>query len=183
MFSKSNSLSFQWSWLQYPIFTAILIFDIIIIQFPPAWCRILLATILISSPWIPYIRRFIVPAMPILSWAITFYAVQFIPNEMRPQHIFVNTLPTLERIIYGANLSEIISKHTHPILDIIAWLPYGIIHFAFPFIFALILFIFGPPKTVAVFAGAFGYMNLAGVFTQLFFPTSPPCKTLFLYFV
>lgn len=176
LFKNKNLLPWKWSWFQYPLFAAIMTFDLVVIQFPPLWCRLILASLLLISPWIPYIRRFIVPALPILTWVITFYAVQFIPTHMKPQHIFVNILPTLERIIYGANLSEIISQHTHPVLDIIAWLPYGIIHFAFPFIFALILFIFGPPKSVAVFAGAFGYMNLAGVLTQLFFPTSPPCK-------
>ncbi|KAI7901720.1 uncharacterized protein BX663DRAFT_513815 [Cokeromyces recurvatus] len=166
--------SFKWSWLQYPFFTAIIIFDIVYIQFPPLWCRLLLAILLLSSPFIPYIRRFTVPAMVVFTWLITFYAVQFIPNSIKPKHIFVDILPTLERIIYGANLSEIISQHTHPILDIFAWLPYGIIHFAFPFIFALALFIFGPPGTLPVFGKAFGYMNLAGVLTQLIFPTSPP---------
>ncbi|CAO3642169.1 unnamed protein product [Mucor fragilis] len=139
--------SFQWSWIQYPFFAALVIFDMV---------------------------RFTLPAMVVFTWLITFYAVQFIPNTIKPQHIFVNILPTLERIIYGANLSEIISQHTSPALDIFAWLPYGIIHFAFPFAFSLALFIFGPPGTLAVFGQAFGYMNLAGVLTQLVFPTSPP---------
>ncbi|KAI9486661.1 MAG: hypothetical protein EXX96DRAFT_516854 [Benjaminiella poitrasii] len=166
--------SFQWSWLQYLFFAAIVIFDIVYIQFPPLWCRLLLVALLAASPFIPYIRRFTVPAMVVFTWLITFYAVQFIPNSIKPKHIFVNILPTLERIIYGANLSELISKHTHPVLDIFAWLPYGVIHFAFPFIFSVVLFVFGPPGTLAVFGKAFGYMNLAGVLTQLVFPTSPP---------
>lgn len=170
----SNSRIWSWSSLQYLCFAAIAVFDMIYIQFPPLWCRLLLAIALLASPFIPYIRRFTVPAMAIFTWLITFYAVQFFPNNIKPQHIFVNILPTLERIIYGANLSEIISKHTHPVLDILAWLPYGVIHFAFPFLFAAILFVFGPPTSVAVFAQAFGYMNLAGVLTQLCFPTSPP---------
>jgi hypothetical protein len=169
-------MSWKWSWLQYAGFAVLLIFDLIFIQSPPLWCRLLIALLLVSSRFIPYIRRFTVPAMVVFIWLITFYAVQFIPNDMKPQHIFVNILPTLERIIYGANLSEIISEHTHPVLDIIAWLPYGVLHFAFPFIFSLIFFIFGPPGSLAIFGQAFGYMNLAGVLTQLFFPTSPPCK-------
>ena len=168
----------HWSHLQYVGLAAIAIFDLAFIESPALWARILIAMALLASPWIPYVRRFTVPAMAIFTWLITFYAVQFIPNSIKPQHIFVNLLPTLERIIYGANLSEIISKHTHPILDIFAWLPYGVIHFAFPFIFSLILFIFGPPGAVAVFGQAFGYMNLAGVLTQLCFPTSPPCKPI-----
>ncbi|CAO0794388.1 unnamed protein product [Mucor circinelloides] len=170
----SINKSFKWSWMQYPLFAALVIFDMVYIQFPPLWVRLLLLCLLVSSPFIPYIRRFTVPAMVVFTWLITFYAVQFIPNTIKPQHIFVNILPTLERIIYGANLSEIISQHTSPVLDIFAWLPYGIIHFAFPFAFSLALFIFGPPGTLAVFGQAFGYMNLAGVLTQLVFPTSPP---------
>jgi hypothetical protein len=171
-----KDVSWKWNWLQYPVLAAIGIFDLIYIQFPPLWCRLLIAALLFASPFIPYVRRFTVPAMAIFAWLITFYAVQFIPNHIKPQHIFVNILPTLERIIYGANLSEIISQHTHPILDIFAWLPYGVIHFSYPFAFALALFVFGPPGAVAVFGQAFGYMNLAGVLTQLMFPTSPPCK-------
>jgi hypothetical protein len=160
-----KDVSWKWNWLQYPVLAAIGIFDLIYIQFPPLWCRLLIAALLFASPFLPYVRRFTVPAMAIFAWLITFYAVQFIPNHIKPQHIFVNILPTLERIIYGANLSEIISQHTHPI-----------IHFSYPFAFALALFVFGPPGAVAVFGQAFGYMNLAGVLTQLMFPTSPPCK-------
>ncbi|EEB89410.1 hypothetical protein MPER_12493, partial [Moniliophthora perniciosa FA553] len=34
-------------------------------------------------------------------------------------------LPTLEFVPYGANISDILTRYTHPILDILAWLPYG----------------------------------------------------------
>lgn len=174
--AKQFAPSWQWNWLQYPLFAALALFDMYYIQEPALWARVLIGIALLASPFIPYIRRFTMPAMAIFTWLITFYAVKFFPNSIKPQHIFVNLLPTLERIIYGANLSEIISKHTHPVLDIIAWIPYGVIHFAFPFIFSALLFVYGPPGSVAVFGQAFGYMNLAGVLTQLLFPTSPPCK-------
>lgn len=59
-------------------------------------------------------------------------------------------------------------------LDILAWLPYGIIHFGAPFVCSMIMFVFGPPGTVPVFAKSFGYMNLAGVTIQMLFPCSPP---------
>ncbi|KAG1448953.1 hypothetical protein G6F56_008796 [Rhizopus delemar] len=144
------------------------------IQTPTLLPRLFIAALLLISFWIPYIRRFTLPALPIFTWLITFYACQFIPLHYRPRHIFVNLLPTLERILYGANLSEVISKHTHPVLDILAWLPYGIIHFSFPFVLALLLFIFGPPGCLKTYGAAFGYMNLAGVLTQLFFPNASP---------
>ncbi|KAI8365952.1 uncharacterized protein BYT42DRAFT_505142 [Radiomyces spectabilis] len=147
--------------------------DFVIIQ-RPIVLRLAVAGLLISSFFIPYIRRFTVPALPIFTWLITFYACQFIPLDYRPHHIFVNILPTLERILYGASLSEIISQHTHPILDVLAWLPYGVIHFSFPFILALCLFVFGPPGCVATFGQAFGFMNIAGVLTQLLFPNASP---------
>ncbi|KAI8370034.1 hypothetical protein EDC96DRAFT_99911 [Choanephora cucurbitarum] len=174
--TKLSTLKKTWSMydLQYGFISTVLIADFLIIQAPTLLFRSILACLLISSFFIPYIRRFTLPALPIFTWLITFYACQFIPLEYRPDHIFVNLLPTLERILYGANLSEIISKHTHPVLDILAWIPYGVIHFSFPFVLAALLFVFGPPGSVKVFGKAFGYMNLAGVLTQLLFPNASP---------
>ncbi|KAG1064783.1 hypothetical protein G6F42_026937 [Rhizopus arrhizus] len=101
----------QWSLfdLQYVLIATIMLIDFILIQSPTFIPRLLLAVLLIASFWIPYIKRFTVPALPIFTWLITFYACQFIPIDYRPTLIFVNLLPTLERILYGANLSEIIS--------------------------------------------------------------------------
>lgn len=92
---------------------------------------------------------------------------------MRP-HIWVRVLPALENIIYGANLSNIISAHKHPILDVLAWLPYGIIHFGAPFVCAGVIFLFAAPGTLRVYSRSFGYMNLIGVLIQLCFPCAPP---------
>ena len=39
---------------------------------------------------------------------------------------------------------------------------------------SMIMFVFGPPGTVPVFARSFGYMNLIGVSIQLLFPCAPP---------
>ncbi|KAG1144849.1 hypothetical protein G6F37_003405 [Rhizopus arrhizus] len=160
--------------IQYIFLGVLLCIDFFIISTPTAIPRLLIAASLIASFWVPYIRRFTLPALPIFTWLITFYACQFIPNHYRPNHIFVNLLPTLERILYGANLSEVISKHTHPILDILTWLPYGVIHFSFPFLLAFLLFSLGPPGCLKVYGAAFGYMNLAGVLTQLLFPNASP---------
>jgi hypothetical protein len=109
-----------------------------------------------------------------------FFSLRFIPAEMRP-HIWVRVLPALENIIYGANLSNIISAHKHPILDVLAWLPYGIIHFGAPFVCAGVIFLFAAPGTLRVYSRSFGYMNLIGVLIQLCFPCAPPCKTLSIY--
>ena len=98
---------------------------------------------------------------------------RFIPGEYRPP-IWVRVLPALENIFYGANLSNILSAHKSVILDILAWLPYGIIHFGGPAVCALFIFFFAPPTTLPVFARSFGFVNLIGVTIQLMFPCSPP---------
>ena len=72
----------------------------------------------------------------------------FIPAEYRP-HIWVKVLPALENIFYGANLSNILSAHQHAVLDVMAWLQYGILHFGGPFIWAALMFLFGPPGNCA----------------------------------
>ena len=86
----------------------------------------------------------------------------------------VKVLPALEDIMYGADMSNIISEYTNPVLDLFAWFPYGIGHFGLPAFCSAALFWFGAPGTVRVFAGAFGYMNIIGVTTQLVFPCTPP---------
>lgn len=99
--------------------------------------------------------------------------LRFISGEYRPP-IWVRVLPALENILYGANLSNILSAHKAVALDVLAWLPYGITHFGAPFVCSGVMFIFGPPGTTPVFARSFGYMNMAGVMIQLIFPCSPP---------
>jgi membrane-associated phospholipid phosphatase len=51
---------------------------------------------------------------------------------------------------------------------------YGVIHFSLPFIFSFVLFIYGPPGSLNLFGQAFGWMNFAGVLTQLAFPNASP---------
>lgn len=98
---------------------------------------------------------------------------RFIPSEYRSP-IWVKVLPALENIFYGANLSNILSEHKHTVLDVLAWLPYGIIHFGGPFVAAGLMFIFAPPSFLPVFGKAFGYVNLIGVIIQVLFPCSAP---------
>ncbi|KAM0090317.1 Phosphatidylinositol:ceramide phosphoinositol transferase (IPC synthase) [Aspergillus fumigatus] len=98
---------------------------------------------------------------------------RFIPSDWRPA-IWVRVLPALENILYGANISNILSAHQNVVLDVLAWLPYGICHYGAPFVCSAIMFIFGPPGTVPLFARTFGYISMAAVTIQLFFPCSPP---------
>ncbi|KAK4556011.1 Phosphatidylinositol:ceramide phosphoinositol transferase (IPC synthase) [Recurvomyces mirabilis] len=83
-------------------------------------------------------------------------------------------MAALENILYGANLSNILSAHKNTVLDVLAWIPYGVTHIGAPFVVSGLMFVFGPPGTLPVWAKAFGYMNLTGVVIQLFFPCSPP---------
>lgn len=98
---------------------------------------------------------------------------RFIANEYRP-HIWVKVLPALENVLYGANLSNILSAHNHPILDVLAWIPYGLGHFGLPAIVSAALFLFAAPGSTPAFARAFGYMCVLGVFIQLTLPCTPP---------
>lgn len=100
-------------------------------------------------------------------------ALRSISSEYRPP-IWVRVLPALENILYGANLSNILSAHKAIALDVLAWLPYGITHLGAPFVCSALIFLFAPPGSTPVFARAFGYMNLIGVIIQLCFPCSPP---------
>lgn len=83
-------------------------------------------------------------------------------------------LPAIENMLFGANLSSILSVHKTTLLDLMAWLPYGICHFPAPALASGILFLFGPPGITPCFAKTFGYMNLVGVTVQFLFPCSPP---------
>ncbi|KZZ94410.1 aureobasidin resistance protein Aur1 [Moelleriella libera RCEF 2490] len=130
----------------------------------------------IAASWIllmPATRQFFLPSVTIWVWLVYFFCSRFIPYDYRP-HIWVRVLPALENVLYGANLSNILSAHQHAVLDILAWLPYGIIHFGAPATCSLLMFIFAAPGTTPVFARTFGWMSILGVSIQLIFPCTPP---------
>lgn len=158
--------------LQYVFLAALSLFSLWIS--PPAPTIKLLAVM--GSLWVllmPATGQFFRPSMMIWIWLLYFFSSRFIPYDYRP-HIWVRVLPALENVLYGANLSNILSAHQHPILDILAWLPYGIIHFAAPLACSIAMFIFAAPGTTPVFAKAFGWMSILGVTIQLCFPCTPP---------
>jgi hypothetical protein len=92
---------------------------------------------------LPFTSQFVLPATPIFSWLLLYFSSRYIPTHVRP-HIWVTVLPTLESVLYGANISDILTRYTHPFLDIIAWIPYGVLHFSLPFVVAAFLFVFAP---------------------------------------
>ncbi|KAF9933127.1 Aureobasidin resistance protein Aur1 [Linnemannia zychae] len=139
----------------------------------PVWFKLPIALGAIGLLIPKKTRAFMLPFLAIAGWLILFYCCRFIPSKWRP-HIFTSVLPALENILYGGNISELLAQTTTPLKDLLAWMPYGVLHFALPFITAALICYFGPPGTLPVFARTFGYMNLAGVLTQIFFPCAPP---------
>ncbi|RPB11094.1 PAP2-domain-containing protein [Morchella conica CCBAS932] len=158
---------------QYVFIIILGIFCLSIMEFPGPLIKTGVASLLMLAMLMPITRQFWLPFLPVVSWLVFFFSCRFIPAEIRP-HIWVRVLPALENIIYGANLSNILSAQQNAVLDVLAWLPYGIIHFAGPFLTAAALFVWGAPGTVNVFSSSFGYMNIIGVSIQLFFPCAPP---------
>ncbi|CAG8951730.1 hypothetical protein HYFRA_00005530 [Hymenoscyphus fraxineus] len=158
---------------QYLLLIILAIFSLSISQAPGPIMKTAAASALMLALLMPITRQFFLPALPILSWVFLFFNARFIPAEYRP-HIWVKVLPALENILYGANLSNILSAHQNAVLDVLAWLPYGILHFGGPFIWAILMFLFAPPGTINVYGRTFGYLNIVGVIIQLIFPCSAP---------
>jgi hypothetical protein len=148
-------------------------FWLVIMQSPSFPLKLLIPILYFIALLIPLTSQFFVPATPVFAWLITFYTSRFIPESHRPI-VSVSILPTLESVLYGANISDILTRFTHPILDIIAWLPYGVFHFVLPFFVAAFLWLFRPKAALHLWARAFGYMNLAGVVIQIIFPCAAP---------
>ncbi|KAK5704414.1 Phosphatidylinositol:ceramide phosphoinositol transferase (IPC synthase) [Elasticomyces elasticus] len=165
----------HWSYhdAQYIILAIVAIFSITVTPVPGPITKTLIATLLMTGLTIPLTRQFLLPALPVLGWAIFFPACAFVPSHLRPG-IWVKLLPAMENILYGANLSNILSAHKSTPLNILAWLPYGIMHYGSPVVVCIFMFLFGPPGMLPIWAKSFGYMCITGVAIQLFFPCSPP---------
>ncbi|ORY84686.1 hypothetical protein BCR35DRAFT_303010 [Leucosporidium creatinivorum] len=164
-----------WSWkrdAQYAFMGALAVFSLTVMA-QPFLFKVFLVTVYTLGLLIPFTGQFVLPATPIFCWLILFYSAQFIPRDYRP-HIWVSVLPTLETVLYGANISDILTRFTNPVLDIVAWLPYGVMHFVIPFVVAALLFVFAPPGAVKFWGAAFGYVNIVGVTIQILFPCAPP---------
>ncbi|KAI4199487.1 MAG: hypothetical protein LQ350_004553 [Teloschistes chrysophthalmus] len=178
-FSPADTLrslrAHRWSFYdgQYLVLAILGIFSLCIIASPGPLFKTAVSTLVLLALILPITRQFFLPFSFIATWLVFFYACGFIPSNWRPP-IWVRVLPALENIFYGANISNILSAHKSTFLDIMAWLPYGIIHFGAPAVCSIVMFIFASPGTVPVFAKSYGWMNLIGVAIQLTFPCSPP---------
>lgn len=170
---KSHHFTFseKFKWISQFILA---LFSLFILE-APFLLKLAIVSLYTLTILIPLTSQFFLPASPIFSWLLLFACAKYIPASSRP-HIWVSVLPTLETIWYGANVSDILTRFGHPFLDVLAWLPYGLIHFVAPFVVAACLFIFGPPSAVKVFATSAGFMNVIGVMVQILIPCAPPCE-------
>ncbi|KAK7205539.1 hypothetical protein BZA70DRAFT_278353 [Myxozyma melibiosi] len=159
--------------IQYAFLFFIGLFSLLVAEDPPIAVKVVVSVLLFIGLLIPITSQFLLPALPVFAWLLLFTSATYIPAEWRPP-ITVSVLPTLESIFYGENVSEILSSRTSSLLDVLAWLPYGVMHYGGPVVCAMLVFIFGSPGTLPCFARSFGYMNLTGVLIQLMFPSAPP---------
>eukprot|EP00833_Pecoramyces_ruminatium_P017099 jgi/Orpsp1_1/1191131/evm.model.d7180000083669.1 len=84
----------------------------------------------------------------------------------------VTTLSTVEKKL--GSVSFHFYKNENTFLDLLAWIPYGIVHYIMPFLVGIYLVLFYKPGYASAYLFFFGVMNTTGVLTQLFWPTAPP---------
>lgn len=61
-----------------------------------------------------------------------------------------------------------------PFQDVLAWIFYGVLHFASPFLAGWWLWGFAPPGVAIVYGLTLGIQNLSGLLTHLVFPNAAP---------
>lgn len=160
------------SFLHYTFLLLVIVFVLFIIPISIIF-KLIFAFIFTLLLLIPLTSQFFANGLPVLSWVFLFFSSSKIPVSWRPP-ISVKFLPSMETILYGDNLSELLAGYKATVLDVLAWFPYGIVHFALPFIVAVLIWLFAPPTSLRSFGFAFGYMNLIGVIIQNIFATAPP---------
>ena len=171
---KLQSHQWQRSDLIYVLHIINALFWTALMQVPRFPFKLLIPILWVIALLVPLTSQFFLPATPVFSWLITYYSSRYIPVGWRPA-VSVTTLPTLESVLYGGNISDILTRYTHPILDIMAWLSYGVLHFTLPVVVAIFLWLFAPKRGLHYWAAAFGYLNWFGVIIQDTFPCAPPC--------
>ncbi|KAJ6632567.1 hypothetical protein B0H10DRAFT_2172302 [Mycena sp. CBHHK59/15] len=171
--SRLRRHTFTWSDSIYIFHLASVAFWLPLMQVPAYPVKLVIPLLFSVALLVPFTSQFFLPASPVFAWLLMYYTSRFIPPAWRPT-ISVSLLPTLESVLYGANISDILTRFTHPILDVIAWLPYGLNHFVFPFVVAAFIWLFRQKEVLHLWARVFGYMNYAGVFFQIIFPCAAP---------
>jgi len=116
-------------------------------------------------------RGVMITMAPITLWVLLFSSAKDIPMSWR-RPIDVNTLYDLETKLGSACFK--FNGYHNVFLDLLAWLPYGIIHYIMPVLVGLYLIFFYKPGYTSPYLFFFGVMNVVGVITQLIWPTAPP---------
>ncbi|KAG7692285.1 hypothetical protein KL915_004716 [Ogataea haglerorum] len=167
--SEKNPIQY----IHYAIIFIVFAFVLYLIPVP-AVVKLAIPAVLLVLVIVPITSQFFNYALPVLGWVALFFSSKFIPLQLRPP-ITVKVLPGMETILYGENLSQLLASYSSTFLDVLAWIPYGILHFSLPFVVAALIFLFAPPKTLRLYSFTFGYMNLVGVIIQnLLFACAPP---------
>jgi len=116
-------------------------------------------------------RGIMITFTPIILWILLFSTAKDIPMSWR-RPIDVTTLSTVEKKL--GSISFHFYKNENTFLDLLAWIPYGIVHYIMPFLVGTYLVLFYKPGYASAYLFFFGVMNTVGVLTQLFWPTAPP---------
>lgn len=128
--------------LQYVFLFIIFLFCYTVVN-KPVWFKLSIVLLSLTSLVPRRTRAFMLPFLAVASWLILFYSCRFIPSAWRP-HIYTSVLPTLDNIIYGGNLSNLLASSTGPWKDLFAWIPYGVLHFVMPVVVAIWIALFAP---------------------------------------
>lgn len=116
-------------------------------------------------------RGIVITFSTITTWVFLFTSAKAIPDDWR-RSIDVTTLYNWESKFDLFCFK--FYKDDNTFLDLLAWLPYGIVHYAMPIITGICLMIWYKPGYVSTYLFFFGLMNTIGVITQLSWPTAPP---------
>ncbi|ORX54256.1 PAP2-domain-containing protein [Piromyces finnis] len=161
---------------KYPNFKTILLLNVfgVLLYFviPTFLAKAIFTLILIAINLLfKEVRGIVITFIPIMLWVLLFASAKDIPMSWR-RPIDVSTLYSWEKKL--GSFCFKLNDYNNVFLDLLAWLPYGIIHYIMPFLVGIYLMLFYKPTYTSAYLFFFGIMNVAGVITQLFWPTSPP---------
>jgi len=172
LFSYTNATDIK---EKYPNFINIILLNIFGVLFyfiiPTFLAKMIYVIILIGANLcFKETRGLVISCLPIIIWCLLFTMAKDIPLNWR-RNIDVDTLYNLEK--YFGSISFKFYKDPNVFLDLLAWIPYGIIHYLMPFFVGFYLVFYHKPGYTSAYLFFFGIMNSLGVLTQLIWPTAP----------
>ncbi|KAG4085136.1 PAP2-domain-containing protein [Neocallimastix lanati (nom. inval.)] len=133
--------------------------------------RIIVIILIALNTYFKEIRFMVMSFAPVILWLTLFSSCQNIPNSWR-RPIDVETLISLDKKL--GYISHKLYQMHNDFFDIMAWIPYGVIHYILPYIVLFYLMIYHTRIEISAYAIFFGLFNYAGVITELCWPTAPP---------